>query len=89
MEVEDIINSGINIHLVIMGIFRKDGMQGVELIKLLKNTEPMASVIVQTALSSIEIREKCFDSGCDVFFLKPWSCTELLNSVQKYCACAN
>ena len=86
MEIEGIIKSGIEIHLVIMEIFHEDEMAGVELIKRLKTTYPMAPVIVQTAITLFGLEEKCFESGSDVFFLKPWSCDALLNSIQERCA---
>ena len=86
MEVEDIIDSGIDIHLIIMNILRKDGIFEVDLIKGLKSTYPLAPVIVETAITLDGLEQQCFESGSDAFFLKPWSCDRLLNSIQELCA---
>lgn len=82
-EVQSMIMFRSDIHLVILDLLLEDGMHGVELIKLLKITYPLTPVIVQTAIASPEIKKQCLESGCDAFFLKPWSCNDLLNSIEE------
>ena len=88
-EIEDIIKSDIDIDMVIMDIPRHNVMNGVEFIEIVKTTYPLAHVIVETAITLPGLEQKCCERGCDAFFLKPWSCDDLLNSIKELCANIN
>lgn len=83
IEVKDIIMRRCKIHLIILDVFLRDGIQGTDFIKQLKIAYPLAPLIIQTALSSFEIQQNSLNSGCDAFILKPYSGKGFVNSVEE------
>jgi CheY-like chemotaxis protein len=53
-------------------------MDGYESTRLIKKIRPDIPIIIQTAYSLIENKEKAFESGCDAFIKKPISIDELI-----------
>jgi hypothetical protein len=56
-------------------------MNGFDATRLIKQQRPDLPVIVQSAFTSKEDREKAREAGCDRFITKPVSKSELLELV--------
>lgn len=71
--------------LILMDISLKGEMNGLDLIKILKNTieHKNIPVIAVTGFAFDEDRKNCFKAGCDDFLAKPFSENELLTIVAK------
>ena len=70
------------INLVLMDVQMPE-MSGFEATKLIKQLRPDLPVIIQTALTTKEDREKAQEAGSNSFITKPINKTELLNLIHK------
>ena len=57
-------------------------MNGYEATRIIKKQRPDLPVIVQSAFTSKEEREKAYEAGCDNFITKPIKKSELLEMMQ-------
>jgi len=58
-------------------------MDGFEAVKLIKEIRPKLPIIAQTALSSIEDKEKVFAAGFNDFLSKPINKEALLDVINR------
>jgi len=70
------------ISIVLMDI-RMPLMNGFETTRLIKELRPGLPIIVQTAFTSKEEKEKSIEAGCDGYINKPINKAELLELIQK------
>jgi CheY-like chemotaxis protein len=57
-------------------------IDGMELIRLIKQKSPEIPIIVQSANSYNDVMEKCMRLGCDVYLTKPISCDLLIKNME-------
>src|SRR5262249_22071502 len=72
-------------HLIIQDMNfsrRTTGEEGIELLKRLKAIQPHLPVILLTAWGSIQLAVEGMRAGASDFVTKPWTHTQLLQSVQ-------
>ncbi|MEW6419000.1 MAG: response regulator [Nitrospirota bacterium] len=62
---------------------RLPDIDGVELLEIIKKTEPDLSVILMTAYANVEVAIKALNEGADAFVTKPFSIEELRAIVKK------
>jgi PAS domain S-box-containing protein len=62
---------------------RLPDIDGVELLEIIKKTEPDLSVIMMTAYANVEIAIKALNEGADAFVTKPFNIEELRAIVKK------
>jgi CheY-like chemotaxis protein len=72
-----------NIDLVLMDI-KLHNIDGFQVTKLIKNLNPQLPVIFFTAYLLSEIKEKCFESGCDEIISKPFNMDELFSKIDYF-----
>jgi CheY-like chemotaxis protein len=58
-------------------------MDGYESTSLIKKIHPEIPIIIQTAYSLPEHREKAFNSGCNAFIKKPIDINELIQTMNE------
>ena len=61
---------------------RMPGMDGMELLKLIKQSDPAVSVVVMTAYGSIELAVEAVKHGAFDFICKPFDCNAIAKIVQ-------
>ena len=83
-DVIDIVKSNNLVNLVLLDVYLKNGLSGLEVTKIIKNIRPDLPVVFHTAYAMIEDKAKCFESGCDDYISKPYSMTNFYNIVTKY-----
>jgi len=76
-EAVELVQHHPEINLVLMDI-KMSVMNGFEATRLIKELRPDLPVIIQSAFTSKEDREKARETGCDSFITKPISKSELL-----------
>ncbi len=78
-----VIHENNEIDLILMDVLIPfvNGIEVTREIRKQKNTTP---VIIITAYTSKEIREKCFIAGCDEFLTKPVLPNKLIKTISKY-----
>lgn len=79
----DMCNTNSDIDIVFMDI-RMPIMDGHEATKKIKELRPKLPVVVQTAFSTTEEREKSNSAGCDDFISKPIGQETLIGIINKY-----
>ncbi len=62
---------------------RLPDIDGVELLEIIKKTEPDLSVIMMTAYANVEIAIRALNKGADAFVTKPFNIEELRAVVKK------
>lgn len=72
-----------NIDLVLMDVQLPE-MNGFEAIKLIKQTHPDIPIIVQTANSMNEEKDRADEAGCQGFMTKPISLNKFMSEVDKF-----
>ena len=72
-----------NIDLVLMDVQLPE-MNGFEAIKLIKETHPDIPIIVQTANSMNEEKDRADEAGCQGFMTKPISLNKFMSEVDKF-----
>ncbi len=60
------------------------GMDGIEILKKLKEEDPSLYVIVMTAYGELDIINEAMESGALTYFTKPFDINELAQTVNKY-----
>jgi two-component system, OmpR family, copper resistance phosphate regulon response regulator CusR len=68
-------------HLVILDI-NLPGLNGYDLCRAIRNTNPAIPVIMLTAMSSVDNKIEGFDTGADDYIVKPFDFRELLVRVR-------
>ena len=79
----DICKNGLEIDLILMDL-RMPVMTGFEATRQIKEFLPDIPIVVQTAYSTREDREKAFSAGCDDFIVKPISRKAINKVTTKY-----
>ncbi|MHC5061804.1 MAG: response regulator [Planctomycetota bacterium] len=69
--------------LILMDI-HMPGLDGLEVVKTLRDEQVATPVVAQTAYAMIGDREKCLQAGCDDYLAKPIDRKELLKILNKY-----
>lgn len=59
------------------------GLSGVELLKRLKEVDPIVQVIMVTGLQNLEIVRQCLREGAYDYIVKPFDPDDLLNTVER------
>ncbi len=80
-EAVELVEHHPEINLVLMDI-KMPVMNGYEATRIIKKQRPDLPVIVQSAFTSKEEREKAYEAGCDNFITKPIKKSELLEMMQ-------
>lgn len=75
-------HSIMNFDLVIIELFLC-GTDGFALIKLIKEIRKEIPIIALTVCATKKEREKCFESGCDVFISKPFAAVNLIKILEQ------
>jgi DNA-binding response OmpR family regulator len=70
--------------LVLVDIRLEGEMSGVELIQRLRSAGNKQPVVVITAITTDEMRERCLLVGANEYFTKPVSVRDLLNIIQRH-----
>ncbi len=83
VEFLEIIDNDQNIDLVLLDI-NMPRMNGLNAIKIIRNSKKDMPVIAQTAYDLTYQREKCIEFGCNEFLTKPIKKEDLLNMVKRY-----
>ena len=83
VELLDIIDKTDKIDLVLLDI-KMPRMDGLNAIKIVRESQQNVPVIAQTAFDNTYHREKCLEMGCNDFLSKPLRKEELLKIVRKY-----
>jgi signal transduction histidine kinase/ligand-binding sensor domain-containing protein len=83
IEFLEIIDDEIKIDLVLLDI-NMPRMNGLNAIKIIRNSKKQVPVIAQTAYDFTYHREKCIEFGCDEFMIKPIRKEVLLGIAKKY-----
>lgn len=60
------------------------GMDGIEILKKLKETNPEIPVIIMTAYGEQDLINEAIDSGAVTYFSKPFDINELKEAARKY-----
>jgi DNA-binding response OmpR family regulator len=72
-------------HVALLDI-KLPGMNGIELLKRVKEVSPVVQVIMMTAFSTVEIALKCLEGGASDYLLKPFgNLNEVATIVQSAC----
>ncbi len=82
-EAVELVQHHPEINLVLMDI-KMPVMNGFEATKLIKQKRPGLPVVVQSAFTAKDEREKAFDAGCDNFITKPIKKSELLAVIEPH-----
>jgi len=83
IEFLEIIDNDIPIDLVLLDI-NMPRMNGLNAIKIIRNSKKQVPVIAQTAYDFTYHREKCLEFGCNEFMIKPIKKDVLLGLAKKY-----
>jgi signal transduction histidine kinase/ligand-binding sensor domain-containing protein/CheY-like chemotaxis protein len=83
VEFLEIIDSEQHIDLVLLDI-NMPRMNGLNAIKIIRNSKKQVPVIAQTAYDITYHREKCLEYGCNEFLIKPIKKDNLLEVAKKY-----
>lgn len=60
------------------------GMDGIEILKRVKNINPNISVIIMTAYGELDMIQEAKDLGALTHFSKPFDIDDMRNAVKKY-----
>jgi len=71
------------IDLILMDI-KMDGMNGLEVTRLIRKVDTQIPIIAQTACVIAGDRENCLRAGCNDYISKPIIAEELLQTIDKY-----
>jgi len=78
----DLVKEKKSLDLILMDL-NMPVMDGYESTRLIKKIHPEIPIIIQTAYSLPEHREKAFNSGCDAFIKKPININELFQAMNE------
>ena len=59
-------------------------MNGLELVKMMRQTKGMMSIPILAMSASADERSKCLEAGCNGFILKPFDIDHLLNELSAH-----
>jgi CheY-like chemotaxis protein len=59
-------------------------MDGINAMKIIRESNTTVPVIAQTAYDRTYHREQCIEMGCDEYFVKPLRKKEIMETVKKY-----
>jgi len=82
VELLEILEKETNIDLVLLDI-KMPRMNGINAMKILRNSKPGIPVIAQTAYDQTQHREQCREQGCEDFLVKPIRKIELLEAIKR------
>jgi two-component system capsular synthesis sensor histidine kinase RcsC len=74
---------GTDLNLVIVDILLPK-LDGIEVIKTLRQNDPMVPVIGVSASTQANKGNQCYKAGCDMFFLKPIDVDHFENIISTY-----
>lgn len=77
------IQEGQDFDLIFMDI-KMPVMDGLEAIRLIRQTHPRIPIIAQSAFAFTDEKERCLEVGCDHYLTKPIPKQELVDIFQKY-----
>ncbi|MEH6943627.1 response regulator [Bacillus sp. JJ722] len=60
------------------------GMDGIEILKRMKDYDPNIAVIIMTAYGELDMIQKAKDLGAITHFAKPFDIDDIRNAVNKY-----
>ncbi|GAB4296027.1 MAG: hypothetical protein Kow0068_20510 [Marinilabiliales bacterium] len=83
LDAIEIIKKDKDIEMVFMDL-KLPGINGIEAIKITKEIRPDIIVIAVTAYSTLDIRKKAFEAGCDEYLTKPIVFQQIVNVLDKY-----
>ena len=82
LKAADLIEKGKNVDVALIDI-TMPGMSGVELLKLIKTTQPQIECIVLTAVDDVRVAVKCLKKGAYDYLVKPISRDDLVVSINQ------
>ncbi len=71
-------------HLVLMDVQISGGMNGLEVVKKLRELGYETPIIAVTAYAMVGDRERCIDAGCTDYMAKPLPVAELVQVFERY-----
>lgn len=80
IEAVNICNSNPNIDLILMDL-KMPEMNGIEATKAIKSFLPDLPIIILSAHVIDEVKNNCFEAGCDKFISKPFDNEEMLEMI--------
>jgi len=83
LEALELVKKHPQLQLVFMDI-KMPEMDGLEATRILKETNPILPVVIQTAFAFVEDKEKALSSGADEYLSKPISSEKLQQVLDKY-----
>lgn len=77
--------------VVLLDIMLNDGMTGLELLKVIRRNQQMAgcAVVMITAIDKPALYDEAMHLGANDYFIKPFSPTALMDSVDRLAGLAN
>jgi len=72
-------------HDVILADIQMPEMDGIEMIRQLRQKRVTTPIVAMTAHAMREEKAKCFEAGCDEFLSKPLDITRLISTISSLC----